>query len=116
MAYNYDEESVNAIIKWAENAQLPKEVVLSEAEHITDTSIYVRANINDIKQHYPDGFYNPAHYATVQAEGICRRDGGITVPYSCIGGNQISPPGLPSSSARIHISCLDLHVLLLMSF
>lgn len=60
MAYNYDEESVNAIIKWAENAQLPNEVVLSEAEHITDTSIYVRANINDIKQHYPDGFYNPA--------------------------------------------------------
>lgn len=60
MAYNYDEESVNAIIKWAESAQLPKEVVLSEAEHITDTSIYVRANINDIKQHYPDAFYNPA--------------------------------------------------------
>ena len=45
--YNYDEESVNALIKWAESAQLPKEVVLSEAEHITDTSIYVRANIND---------------------------------------------------------------------
>lgn len=60
MAYNYDEESVKAIIKWAETAQLPNEVVLSEAEHITDTSIYVRANINDIKQHYPDGFYNPA--------------------------------------------------------
>jgi len=47
MAYNYDEDSVNAIIKWAETAQLPKEVVLSEAEHITDTSIYVRANINE---------------------------------------------------------------------
>lgn len=60
MAYNYDEDSVNAIIKWAETAQLPKEVVLSEAEHITDTSIYVRANINDIKQHYPDAFYNAA--------------------------------------------------------
>ena len=60
MAYNYDEESVKVIIQWAETAQLPKEVVLSEAEHITDTSIYVRANINDIKQHYPDGFYNPA--------------------------------------------------------
>lgn len=58
--YTYDEESVKAIIQWAETAQLPKEVVLSEAEHITDTSIYVRANINDIKQHYPDGFYNPA--------------------------------------------------------
>lgn len=60
MAYNYEEESVNALMKWAESAQLPKEVVLSEAEHITDTSIYVRANINDIKQHYPDAFYNAA--------------------------------------------------------
>ena len=60
MAYNYEEESVKALINWAETAQLPKEVVLSEAEHITDTSIYVRANINDIKQHYPDAFYNPA--------------------------------------------------------
>lgn len=33
---------------------------MSEAEHITDTSIYVRANINDVNQHYPDAFYNPA--------------------------------------------------------
>lgn len=60
MEFKYDEESVKAIIQWAENAQLPQEVVLSEAEHITDTSIYVSANINDIKQHYPDVFYNPA--------------------------------------------------------
>ena len=60
MAYNYDEESVNALMKWAENAQLPKEVTLSEAEHIFDTSMYVNANICDIKQHYPDAFYNPA--------------------------------------------------------
>lgn len=60
MAYNYDEESVKALITWAETAQLPQEVTLSAAEHITDTSIYVRANINDIKQHYPDGFYNLA--------------------------------------------------------
>ena len=60
MAYNYEEEKVNALIEWAENAVLPQEVILSEAEHIIDTSIYVRANINDIKQHYPDGFYNPA--------------------------------------------------------
>lgn len=58
--YNYDEESVKALINWAENAQLPQEVILSAAEHITDTSIYVRANIFDIKQHYPDQFYNPA--------------------------------------------------------
>ena len=60
MAYNYDEESVNALINWAETAQLPKEVMLSEAEHIFDTSMYVNANICDIKQHYPDAFYNPA--------------------------------------------------------
>lgn len=60
MEYNYDEESVNALINWAETAQLPQEVTLSEAEHITDAKIYIRANINDIKQHYPDAFYNPA--------------------------------------------------------
>lgn len=60
MAYNYDEESVNALMKWAENAQLPKEVMLSESEHIIDTSMYVNANICDIKQHHPDTFYNPA--------------------------------------------------------
>lgn len=32
--YAYDEESVKAIIDWAQTAQLPKEVTLSEAEHI----------------------------------------------------------------------------------
>ncbi len=58
--YSYDEESVKAIIEWAQTAQLPKEVTLSESEHIIDTSIYVRANINDVNQHYPDAFYNPA--------------------------------------------------------
>lgn len=58
--YNYEEESVKTLINWAETAQLPQEVTLSAAEHITDTSIYVRANINDIKQHYPDAFYNAA--------------------------------------------------------
>lgn len=41
--YAYDEESVKAIIDWAQTAQLPKEVTLSEAEHIFDTSMYVNA-------------------------------------------------------------------------
>ena len=50
--YSYDEESVKAIIEWAQTTQLPKEVMLSEAEHIFDTSMYVNANICDIKQHY----------------------------------------------------------------
>lgn len=58
--YNYDEESVKAIIKWAETAQLPKEVILSEAERITDSKIYVQTNIYDIKEYYPDPFFNPA--------------------------------------------------------
>jgi hypothetical protein len=49
MEYNYDEESVNALINWAETAQLTQEVTLSEAEHIMDAKIYVRTNINDIK-------------------------------------------------------------------
>ena len=49
--YQFDEASVQAIMHWAET---------SESEHIYDTSLYVRANINDIKQHYPDEFYNPA--------------------------------------------------------
>lgn len=56
----FDEVSVQAIMHWTETAQLPKEIVLSESEHIYDTSLYVRANINDIKQHYPDVFYNSA--------------------------------------------------------
>ena len=58
--YNYDEESVKSIIKWAETAQLPKEIILSEAERITDPKIYVQTNIYDIKEHYPDPFFNPA--------------------------------------------------------
>lgn len=58
--FAYDEQSVREIIEWAQNTKLPKEVKLSEAEHICDTAMYVSANINDIKAHYPDPFYNPA--------------------------------------------------------
>ena len=58
--YSYDEASVQAIVEWARTVQLPKEAALSESEHITDTSLYVHANICNINQHYPDPFYNPA--------------------------------------------------------
>ncbi|WP_202192589.1 DUF6965 family protein [Bacteroides uniformis] len=58
--YSYDEASVQAIVEWARTVQLPQEAALSESEHITDTSLYVHANICDINQHYPDPFYNPA--------------------------------------------------------
>lgn len=56
----YDEASVQAIMQWAKSTQFPKEVTLSKAGHIYDIFLYVRANINDIKAHYPDEFYNPA--------------------------------------------------------
>lgn len=58
--YDYSEDAVLDIMNWVQSAKLPKEVTLSEAEHIYDTSIYVRASINDIKAHYPDPFYNPS--------------------------------------------------------
>lgn len=58
MEYKYDEESVNALKEWASNAQLPKELQMSESEKIEDTERYVRANLNDIEEHYPDAFYN----------------------------------------------------------
>lgn len=58
--FDYSENAVSAIIEWEKSAKLPKEVKLSEAEHICDTAMYVSANINDIKAHYPDPFYNPA--------------------------------------------------------
>ena len=48
---------MKALITWAETAQLPQEVTLSEAEHITDAKVYARANINDIKAHSFDTFY-----------------------------------------------------------
>lgn len=47
--YQFYEVSVQAIMHWAETAQLLQEVTLSEAEHIMDAKIYVRTNINDIK-------------------------------------------------------------------
>lgn len=58
--YSYDEQSVKNLIEWARKAQLPKEVRISDSELVTDTSMYVQANINDINAHYPDAFYNPA--------------------------------------------------------
>ena len=45
--YSYDEESVKAIIEWAQTTQLPKEVMLSEAEHIFDTSKIGRASCRE---------------------------------------------------------------------
>ena len=43
--YKYDEESVNALVKWAETATFPEQVMLSDAENIFDVKRYVRANL-----------------------------------------------------------------------
>lgn len=53
--YAYDEESVKVIIEWAQTAQLPKKVMLSEAEHIFDTLLYVNANIRMILSNMTSG-------------------------------------------------------------
>ena len=45
MEYKYDEESVNALMKWAEHAQLPKELQLSEAEKIVKLIRIMRFDI-----------------------------------------------------------------------
>ena len=34
--YKYDEESVNALVNWAETATFPEQVMLSDAENIFD--------------------------------------------------------------------------------
>lgn len=60
MQYDYSDRAVSSLIEWAMTAQLPKELRISDSELVTDTSMYVQANINDINAHYPDAFYNPA--------------------------------------------------------
>lgn len=58
--FDYSEEAVQALIEWAQSAKMPKEIELSKCEQILDTEKFVKANIYDIKAHYPDSFYNPA--------------------------------------------------------
>lgn len=58
--YQYDEESVKAIVAWAQSAQLPQSLRLTESENIHDVRKFVWANIYDIEEHYPDPFYHPA--------------------------------------------------------
>lgn len=60
MEYQYDEESINALMKWAENGQFPNELRLGPAENIVNLKQYVQANLYDIRAHYPDEFYRPA--------------------------------------------------------
>ena len=56
----YDEQTVRDIIEWATHADLPEEVRLTESEYIWNVKRYVEANIYDIRDHYPDPFYNPS--------------------------------------------------------
>lgn len=59
-SYQYDEESVKAIVAWAKSAQLPKSLRLTESENIHDVKRFVQANLYDIEEHYPDPFYHPS--------------------------------------------------------
>lgn len=58
--FDYSEPAVQALIEWAQSAKMPQEIELSKCEKILDTEKFVKANIYDIKAHYPDSFYNPA--------------------------------------------------------
>lgn len=58
--FDYSEQAVNALIEWAKNAKLPKDIILSKSEKIIDSGKFVKANIYDIQAHFPDPFYNPA--------------------------------------------------------
>lgn len=54
MDYKYDEESVLALVQWAENAELPATLQLSKCEEVADVKAFVRANVTDIKTLYPN--------------------------------------------------------------
>lgn len=56
----YDEQTVRDIVDWVTHAELPQEVKLGDGEYICDMKRYVEANICDIRDHYPDPFYNPS--------------------------------------------------------
>ena len=47
--YKYDEESVNALVKWAETATFPEQVMLSDAENIFD----VKNSLSNIGETQP---------------------------------------------------------------
>ena len=47
--YKYDEESVNALVKWAETATFPEQVMLSDAENIFDVKRYAITRLYRLK-------------------------------------------------------------------
>lgn len=55
--YQFDEELVKDIVRWALTAQLPEEAYLG-SEHIADVRAYVKMSIRDINLHYPNPIYN----------------------------------------------------------
>ncbi|WP_321331433.1 DUF6965 family protein [uncultured Bacteroides sp.] len=60
MEYNFNEESVNALLTWAKNTEMPQAIKLTEHENILDVPKYILSNVYDINSHYPDPRYNAA--------------------------------------------------------
>lgn len=54
MDYKYDEESVLALVLWAETTELPATLQLSKCEEVDNVPAFVRANVSDIKTLYPN--------------------------------------------------------------
>lgn len=60
MNFNLDEESVRALVDWAQTTKFPKTLKLGISEDIFDLPRCVQASINDIKIHYPNQTFTPA--------------------------------------------------------
>ncbi len=56
--YSYDEESVKALVEWAQNTTFPQEIVLNEGEKIYDVKRFIEVTLIDIKEHYPIPTFN----------------------------------------------------------
>lgn len=57
---DFDKETVDALVEWAESTTFPKQIELSENEKIINSSAFVQSCLCDIRRHYPDPIYAPS--------------------------------------------------------
>lgn len=58
--YDYSEQAVTDLTQWFNDKTLPEKAALDVATQIYDVRRFIDANVSDIKDHYPDPFFNPA--------------------------------------------------------
>lgn len=72
--YDYSDEAVKALIDWFKDKTLPSEVFLDSATQIYDVQKFVEANVYDIRDHYPDPFFNPSITRLYQLKALMEKD------------------------------------------